>query len=437
MEVQHRYRHGPRVRAGARSLQAVLAVALCAGMGVRSRADLLAAWDFEDADLVADAGTPVNRAQTIGSSSAAQPTFPQGNGSATAASFTQVHLANQSYVEIPVDTTGYGALAFIYAARTSNTASKYWRFEVSTAGRAGPFVGVGPIIEHRGGVWVSEVIFHLDALPAAANNPALVLHLVPTDSRGDGTGEFIQADGEGVPSAQGTFRIDDVIVQGIPLKAITPTPTPQPTPRLPTLIINEVDSDTPGADRQEFIELYDGGFGHIALDGFTLVLYDGRTDAVYAAWDLQGFRTDARGYFILGNAAVSGAGLIFPDGRLQNGPDAVALYLGRATEFPVGAPLTTENLRDAVVYDTSDPDDPELLALLLPGEPQLNEDALGRGTINSLQRCPNGSGGARQTRGFIAAPASPGLPNFCSGETPLPSPSPQPAAVRRRWTLYE
>ena len=39
--------------------------------------------------------------------------------------------------------------------------------------------------------------------------------------------------------------------------------------------INEVDSDTPGTDALEFIELTDGGIGNTPLDGLVVVLYNG------------------------------------------------------------------------------------------------------------------------------------------------------------------
>jgi hypothetical protein len=64
-------------------------------------------------------------------------------------------------------------------------------------------------------------------------------------------------------------------------------------------MINEVDADTPGSDTAEFIELYDGGTGHTPLDGMVVVLYDGGTtgsgNQSYAAFDLDGYTTDAHG----------------------------------------------------------------------------------------------------------------------------------------------
>ena len=60
------------------------------------------------------------------------------------------------------------------------------------------------------------------------------------------------------------------------------------------VIINEVDSDTPGADTAEFVELYDGGVGNTSLNGLVVVFYNGSNDLSYAAFNLTG-STDANG----------------------------------------------------------------------------------------------------------------------------------------------
>ena len=59
--------------------------------------------------------------------------------------------------------------------------------------------------------------------------------------------------------------------------------------------------------------------------------------------DLDGKGTNAEGYFLLGNkGVVPTPDLTFSDGRLQNGPDAVALYEANAADFPAGSPITAE-----------------------------------------------------------------------------------------------
>jgi predicted extracellular nuclease len=195
------------------------------------------------------------------------------------------------------------------------------------------------------------------------------------------------------------------------------------------LIINEVDADTPGTDTAEFIELYDGGVGNTPLDGFVVVLYNGNGDVSYGAFDLDGYTTDANGYFLLGNAAVPGVDIVFAGNLLQNGADAVALYLGDAADFPNNTPVTTTNLVDAIVYDTDDPDDAGLLPLLNAGQPQVNENEGGKGADYANQRCPNGAGGARNTDTYDQFPPTPGEANLCpdfiheiqgSGDTAAP-----------------
>ncbi|MFC1852462.1 hypothetical protein ACFL27_19875, partial [candidate division CSSED10-310 bacterium] len=164
------------------------------------------------------------------------------------------------------------------------------------------------------------------------------------------------------------------------------------------VIINEVDCDTPGTDDHDFIELYDGGAGNTPLDGLVVVLYNGSNNLSYEAFDLDGYTTDANGYFLLGNALVTPTpDIIFADNLLQAGADAVALYSGDGADFPDDTPVTDVNLVDALVYDTNDADDPELLVLLNPGQPQVNEDGNGDKDNHSMQRCPNGSGGLRNT----------------------------------------
>ncbi|MBN2006208.1 MAG: Ig-like domain-containing protein, partial [Anaerolineae bacterium] len=182
----------------------------------------------------------------------------------------------------------------------------------------------------------------------------------------------------------------------------------------PTVLINEVDADTPSTDVAEFIELYDGGVGNTSLTGLVVVLFNGSNDLSYAAFDLDGRSTDENGYFLLGNNAVLPLpDIIFANGLLQNGADAVALYQGNDTDFPNGTVVTTANLLDALVYDTDDADDAGLLVLLNASEPQVNEGGQGNSANHSNQRCPNGSGGARNTSTYDQTDPTPGAANVC------------------------
>ncbi len=183
------------------------------------------------------------------------------------------------------------------------------------------------------------------------------------------------------------------------------------------IIINELDSDTDGTDVMEFIELYDGGVGNTDLSGLSLVLFNGSNDSSYNAVDLDGFSTNANGYFVLGNPDVSNVGFVLGNSNaIQNGADAAAVIVGDAADFPNGTPVANavnENLLDAIVYGTNDPDDEGLLVLLNANQAQVNESANNGSTVDSNQRCPNGAGGARNTDAYIQAMPSPGADNNC------------------------
>jgi len=165
------------------------------------------------------------------------------------------------------------------------------------------------------------------------------------------------------------------------------------------ILINEADADQTGSDSAEFIELFDGGVGNISLTGYIVVLYTGSSDDSYMTIDLTGYATDNNGYFVIGSLGMGTDIELDPGsyGWLQNGEDAIALYQDSASNFPEDTPVTTTNLVDALVYDTSDDDDPELLILLNSGQLQINENENGNKDTESMQRSPNGSGGARNT----------------------------------------
>jgi hypothetical protein len=159
-------------------------------------------------------------------------------------------------------------------------------------------------------------------------------------------------------------------------------------------LINELDSDQTGTDAAEFVELF--GNPNEALDGFVVVFFNGSSDLSYAAFDLDTFSTDSGGYFVLGNVGVPNVGLTFAGNFLQNGADAVALYMDDAASFPNDTPPTATNLVDALVYDTNDADDPGLLAVF--GGSQIDEGGSdGNSTIRSIARLPNGTGAFTDT----------------------------------------
>ncbi len=160
------------------------------------------------------------------------------------------------------------------------------------------------------------------------------------------------------------------------------------------VVINELDCDTPGVDDKEFIELL-SSTPNFPLDGYVVVLFNGSTsggDSSYFALDLDGYTTDVNGLLLIGSTTVSPfPQLIISPNLIQNGADAVAIYLGDDTDFPEGTLATQTNLVDALVYDTSDADDTVLMGLLGVTE-QINEGS-GNNT-NSIQRFDDGLGNA-------------------------------------------
>lgn len=168
----------------------------------------------------------------------------------------------------------------------------------------------------------------------------------------------------------------------------------------PKIVINEIDSDTPTTpvnDSLEFIELYDGGVGNASLTGYVVVLFNGSAtnNPSYAAFDLTGKSTNAQGFFVLGNSGVTPTpGFTFSNNTLQNGADAVGLYFGVVGTVANGtlpsAPQLSGKLKDAIVYDTSDPDDTDLIADVNPGHPQINENENSLGDTQSISRVPDG-----------------------------------------------
>lgn len=161
------------------------------------------------------------------------------------------------------------------------------------------------------------------------------------------------------------------------------------------LVINEIDTDTPGTDEKEFIELK-SATPNFSLNGFVLVFYNGSPSSStgnksYYTIDLDGFVTDANGIFVIGNSLVSPVPEGFlPNSTIQNGQDAIALYTGNATDFPDQTPVINANLIDAIVYGNNNPDATTLINTLGVAA-QINESANALGTTQSIQRKTDGT----------------------------------------------
>ena len=314
---------------------------------------------------------------------------------------------------------------FTWTATTANT------FNSPNTGQI--FSGNSPVIANCGSPLITD-----EGTPASTNVSASdadgtvidiqITNISPSPAPGTiSLSGLVPAGGVG-GTATATVDVDALVPAGNYIVEITATNndgTPQigtcnlsvvvnaPPPPSP-MIVNELDSDTPSTDDEEFVELYDGGLGNTDLSGLVVVFYNGDTvgDTSYARFDLDGYSTNASGYFVLGNSSVT-PDLTFANGTLQNGADAVALYSGDSADFPNGTPVTTVDLIDAIVYDTADADDPGLLVLLNASQPQVDENGGGNGANHSSQRCPNGSGGQRNTDTYLQNVPSPSTDNNC------------------------
>jgi hypothetical protein len=191
------------------------------------------------------------------------------------------------------------------------------------------------------------------------------------------------------------------------------------SPAPAALLINELDSDSvnvPSTDAFEFVELYDTSGTSVPLAGLVLVFFNGNAvgNGSYRAEDLDGFSTNAQGYFTAGS--ITGVDKTIPSNTIQNGVDAIALYTGNATDFPNGTLPTKTNLIDAVVYKTgADTDGVGLDTALLDAGSIVDEfgrDGLAAtGAVDSIGRFPNASGLPRDTRTWTFMTPTPGAAN--------------------------
>ena len=172
------------------------------------------------------------------------------------------------------------------------------------------------------------------------------------------------------------------------------------------VVINEIDVDMTGSDVNEFIELK-SPTPNFSLDGYVLVLYNETNSLSYYAIDLDGYSTDINGIFLSGNTAVSPAPtLVIPNGKIQNGPDVIALYQANATDFPDGTLATSTNLVNAIAYSTAAATATNLMAIF-GLTVSTNENMNGLGTTQSIQRKNDGT--------YEVKTPTPGMNNDGSG----------------------
>ncbi len=188
------------------------------------------------------------------------------------------------------------------------------------------------------------------------------------------------------------------------------------------IVINELDADQAVVntvnDASEFVELYNNSSQPVSLDGVVMVFYNGGTtasplEASYRTINLSGNIIPANGFFVVGNPGVSNVSVTFPADNLQNGADAVALYIGKpASSYPTNTLASTAPgiLIDAVVYGTNDADATLLLNALTPGKIQVDEGANPASETVSIARVPDG-GAPFDSALYVAQAPTPGTTN--------------------------
>lgn len=175
------------------------------------------------------------------------------------------------------------------------------------------------------------------------------------------------------------------------------------------VVINELDTDSPGTDTVEFIELKTPA-GNASLNGYVLVLINGSNDQVYYNMDLDGLTTDVNGLLVIGASGVSPVPSVYFsfDSLMQNGADAAVIYSGNPSDYPYSSAVSSNNMLSALVYGTGDADDAELLSTLGVAV-QYDENANSLGTTQSIQRKPDGT--------YEVKAPTPGAHNDGSGTT--------------------
>lgn len=179
-----------------------------------------------------------------------------------------------------------------------------------------------------------------------------------------------------------------------------------------SLIINELDCDTPGVDNLEFVELK-SATAHFPLDGYVVVFFNGSANGgntSYLALDLDGYTTDINGIFLIGSVTVSPfPQYIIPENTTQNGADAVAIYKANAEDFLEGTvAFVDETLIDVMLYDTNDADAVSMIEIFKAFDPMIQQ--INEGNTNnttSIQRNNDGS--------YFTGVPTPRRPNDGSG----------------------
>ena len=118
------------------------------------------------------------------------------------------------YLQIVAPTTGYNITTMTFNIASSGSGPKNFKFQYSSTGTGGAFTDLGTtFISPNGTSSCSAISGDFTAINALDNNANTVIRLVFTGGEADG------APATGNPASGGTFRIDDLIINGNPSAA--------------------------------------------------------------------------------------------------------------------------------------------------------------------------------------------------------------------------
>ena len=182
------------------------------------------------------------------------------------------------------------------------------------------------------------------------------------------------------------------------------------------LRINELDSDTPGADDKDFIEIK-SQTPNFNLDGYVVVFFNGSASGgnmSYLAYDLDGYSTDINGLLLIGGSTVIPfPQYVIPENVIQNGADAVAIYQADGIDFeePVLA-YVDETLIDVLLYKRiGDTDGQGFLSIYSAFNPSIDFVVEGSSNSTTSIQLDNGNGDV----GYVVTTPTPRQLNDGSG----------------------
>ena len=206
---------------------------------------------------------------------------------------------------------------------------------------------------------------------------------------------------------------------------------PEGTMAVAALVINEVDYDQPGADTEEFVEIYNDGADAVDLDDVFVLGVNG-DGTVYRREALPGVTLGAGDYFVVGSADVHNLDHdVGATSWIQNGaPDAVALVWNPTTN------PDNDQIIDTVSYEGAVPGGPLWGGTWTEGSVGAPADDGGDDFIG-LSRYPDGEDSDDNDADFAAYCVTPGEANTnavggcpdpeTGGGTHTPTPGPATA----------